>query len=165
MQYMMKQKLLSWGDDFYIKDKDGNDIYFVDGKAFTIGDQLSFQDLAGNELAFIKQRVLSWGKTYEIFRDGNVVATVRKEPLAFFKHRFTVEVPGIDDNFDAEGNLTDHEYQITRGDNVVASVSKQWFAWADTYGIDIRSSEDQVLLLAVAVVIDEACHPDDGQRH
>jgi uncharacterized protein YxjI len=100
---MMKQKLLSWGDDFYIKDKDGNDIYFVDGKAFTIGDQLSFQDLAGNELAFIKQRVLSWGKTYEIFRDGNVVATVRKEPLAFFKHRFTVEVPGIDDNFDVRG--------------------------------------------------------------
>jgi len=140
MQYMMKQKLLSWGDDFYIKDKDGNDIYFVDGKAFTIGDQLSFQDLAGNELAFIKQRVLSWGKTYEIFRDGNVVATVRKEPLAFFKHRFTVEVPGIDDNFDAEGNLTDHEYQIMRGEKVVASVSKQWFAWADTYGIDIRSS-------------------------
>ena len=44
-------------------------------------------------------------------------------------------------------------------------VSKQWFKWADTYGIDIRSTEDQVLLLAVTVVIDEACHPDDGKRH
>jgi uncharacterized protein YxjI len=47
----------------------------------------------------------------------------------------------------------------------VASVSKQWFAWADTYGIDIHGTEDQVLLLAVAVVIDEACQPDDGNRH
>jgi uncharacterized protein YxjI len=165
MQYMMKQKLLAWGDDYYIKDNDAKDVYFVDGKAFTIGDQLSFQDLAGNELAFIKQRVLSWGKTYEISHGGNVVATVKKDPLAFFKHRFTVEVPGIADNFEAEGNLSDHEYSITRGGQVVATVSKQWFTWADTYGIDIRSSEDQVLLLAVAVVIDEACHPDDGHRH
>lgn len=164
MQYVMKQKLLSWGDDFYIKDKDGQDVYFVDGKAFTIGDQLSFQDLSGNELAFIKQRVLSWGKTYEIMRDGHVAATVRKEPLAFFNHRFTVEVPGLEDNFDAEGNLSDHEYTINRGDHVVATVSKKWFSWADTYGIDIHSSEDQVLLLAVAVVIDEACHPDGGRR-
>ena len=164
MQYVMKQKLLSWGDDFYIKDKDGQDVYFVDGKAFTIGDQLSFQDLSGNELAFIKQRVLSWGKTYEIMRDGHVAATVRKEPLAFLNHRFTVEVPGLGDNFDAEGNLSDHEYTINRGDQVVATVSKKWFSWADTYGIDIRSSEDQVLLLAVAVVIDEACHPDSGRR-
>lgn len=165
MQYMMKQKLLSWGDDYYIKDKDGNDVYFVDGKAFSIGDQLSFQDLAGHELAYIKQRVLSWGKTYEISRGGNVVAVVRKEPLAFFNHRFTVEVPGLDDNLEAEGNLSDHEYRITRGEQVVATVSKQWFTLADTYGIDIRSSEDQVLLLAAAVVIDEACHPDGGRRH
>ena len=82
MQYMMKQKLLSWGDDYYIKDNDGKDVYFVDGKAFTIGDQLSFQDLAGNEMAFIKQRVLSWGKTYEISHGGNVVATVKNDPLA-----------------------------------------------------------------------------------
>ncbi len=41
----MRQKLLSWGDDFYVKDEAGNDGYFVDGKALSFGDQLSFQDL------------------------------------------------------------------------------------------------------------------------
>ena len=73
MRYIMKQKLLSLGDDFHIKDANGRDVYFVDGKAFSIGDQLSFQDLERRELAFIKQRVLSWGKTYEIIRDGQVL--------------------------------------------------------------------------------------------
>jgi hypothetical protein len=33
----MKQKLLSWGDDFYIRDENGRDVYFVDGKALSFG--------------------------------------------------------------------------------------------------------------------------------
>ena len=164
MRYVLKQKLLSFGDDFYIRDESGRDVYFVDGKAFSIGDQLSFQDLQGNELAFIKQKVLSWGKTYEIFHGGELAAVVKKELFAFFHHRFTVDVPGPDD-LEAEGSFTDHEYTISRHGNVVATVSKRWFSFADTYGIEIADDEDEVLILACAVVIDQACHPDDGKRH
>lgn len=43
---------------------------------------------------------------------------------------------------------------------VVATVSKQWFAWTDTYGVEIASGEDDVLILASTVVIDMACHED-----
>ena len=41
MRYVMRQKLLSWGDDYTIKDEEGRDLYFVDGKAFSLGGQLS----------------------------------------------------------------------------------------------------------------------------
>ena len=164
MRYVLRQKILSFGDDFTIRDEAGNDVYFVDGKAFSIGDQLSFQDLTGRELAFIKQRVLAWGKTYEIVRDGQVVAVVKKELFAFFHHRFTVDVPGPDD-LEAEGDFTDHEYTFRRGERAVATVSKRWFSWTDSYGVDIAEGEDPVLILASAVVVDQACHPDDGQRH
>lgn len=164
MRYVLQQKLLSWGDDYYIRDESGRDVYFVDGKAFSIGDQLSFQDLAGNELAFIKQKVLAWGKTYEISRGGELVAVVKKEIFALLHHRFTVDVPGPND-LEAEGSFTDHEYEFRRAGRTVATVSKRWFSWRDTYGIDIDDDEDQILLLACAVVVDEACHPDDGRRH
>jgi uncharacterized protein YxjI len=40
-------------------------------------------------------------------------------------------------------------------------VSKRWFAFTDTYGIDVADDEDQVLILASAVVVDQACHPGD----
>ena len=43
MNYLLRQKLLAFGDDFYIKDVHGNDVYFVDGEGFSLGDQLSFQ--------------------------------------------------------------------------------------------------------------------------
>ncbi|MDB6112385.1 MAG: hypothetical protein JWR69_4135, partial [Pedosphaera sp.] len=135
----------------------------VDGKAFSFGDQLSFQDLEGHELAFIKQRLLSWGKTYEIVRDGAIVAVVKKELFALFHHRFTVDVPGPDD-LEATGNFLDHEYQFARGGTGVAAVSKKWFTWADTYGVDIADGEDDVLILASTVVIDMVCHGDQKQR-
>jgi uncharacterized protein YxjI len=164
MRYILKQKLFSLGDDFHIKDDTGHDVYFVDGRAFSIGDKLSFQDLEGHELAFIKQRLLSWGKTYEIVRDGAVAAVVKKHFFALIHHRFTVDVPGPDD-LEAEGNFTDHEYTFRRGDRLVATVSKRWFSWTDTYGVDVAAGEDPVLILASAVVVDQACHPDDDERH
>ncbi|MEP6495868.1 MAG: LURP-one-related family protein [bacterium] len=164
MRYVMKQKLLSWGDDFYIRDEDSREVFFVDGKAFSFGDQLSFQDLERHELAYIKQKVFSLGRTYEIYRGGALAAVIKKELFALFHHRFTVDVPGPDD-LEAEGDFLDHEYAFTRGGRVVATVSKKWFSFADTYGIDIADGEDDVLILASAVVVDQSCHPDDGKRH
>jgi uncharacterized protein YxjI len=158
MRYVMKQKLFAFGDDFVIRDDHERDVFLVDGKAFSIGKQLRFLDLEQRELAFIKQRLLAWGPTYEIYRNGTLVAEVKKELFTFFRCRFTVDVPGPDD-LEAEGDFIEHEYVFRRGDSEVARVSKQWFSWSDTYGVDIGPGEDDVLILASTVVIDMACHP------
>ena len=163
MRYMMKQKLFCWGDDFTIKDDAGTDRFFVDGKAFSLGKQLSFQDMQGQELAFIRQKVLAWGPTYEIYRDNGLFAVVKKELFTFFHCRFTVDVPGPDD-LEAKGNFTDHEYEFWRQSGLRAAVSKQWFSWSDTYGVDVAEREDDVLILASTVVIDMACHADHQRR-
>ena len=162
MRYVMREKLLAFGDDFQIKDADGRDAFFVDGKAISLRDQLSFRDARGQELASIKQKLLAWGRTYEIHRAGELVAVVKKAPFTLFRHRFTVDVPGPDD-LEADGDFLDHEYVFRRGDRVVATVSKRWFSWTDTYGIDVAEGEDDVLLLASAVVVDLASHPDEDR--
>jgi len=159
MRYVMKQKLFAWGDDFVIKDEMDRDAFFVDGKVFTFGDKLSFQDMSGNELAFIQQKVFAWGPTYEVYRQDRLAAVVKKELFTFFHCKFTVDVPGPDD-LTAEGDFFDHEYSFTRGGVCVAQVSKQWFAWTDTYGVEIADTQDPVLILASTVVIDMACHGD-----
>jgi len=159
MRYVMKQKLLCWGDDFAIQDDQGRDVFFVDGRAFSIGSKLSFQDMAGNELAFISQKLLAWGPTYEIYRGGQLAAVVKKSLFTFFHCTFTVDVPGPDD-LEAEGDFLDHEYSLTRGGTTVATVSKRWFSWSDTYGVEIADGEDDVLILASTVVIDMVCHGD-----
>jgi uncharacterized protein YxjI len=106
------------------------------------------------------QKLLNWGPTYEIYRNDALVAVVKKKLFTFFKHEFTVDVPGPDD-LKAEGNFLEHEYTFTRESGIAATVSKQWFTWSDTYGVDVREGQDDILILASTVVIDMACH----QRH
>jgi len=164
MRYQMKEKLIALGQDFVIQDEDGRDAYFVDGKALSFGDKLVFKDMAGNELARIEQKLLAWGPTYEIYRGGQHVATVKKSLFTLFRSKFSVDVPGPDD-LEAQGDFLDHEYTFTRGGHTVAQVSKRWLSIRDTYAIDIVQGEDDVLLLACAVVVDMAVHKEGDHDH
>jgi uncharacterized protein YxjI len=159
MIYLMKQKLFAFGNDYVIRDENGREMFLVDGKAWSLGQQLSFQDMSGNELAFIRQQLLAWGPTYEIYRNGQVQAIVKKALFTLFRHRFTVDVEGPDDLV-AEGNFLDYEYTFSRGERQVATVSRQFFTLGDTYGIETADGEDDILILASAVVIDLATEKD-----
>ena len=164
MRYVMKKKLLAMGDDFVIKDADGNDAFYVDGKVFTIRDRLIFQDMSGNELCVIQKKLLSWGPTYEIYRAGELKAVVKEALFTLVGHRFSVDDVQGDDDLDAKGNFTDHEYTFTRRGPLVAQVSESWFSIRDTYGVDVSPGQDDVLILACAVVI-ERCQEQAKHRH
>ena len=157
MRYIMKQKIFSMADRFAIRDEAGRELYFANGEVFSLGHKLSFEDAQGNELLFIRQKLLSFGATYELFRGQEHVATIRKEPFTLFHCTFDIHVDGRGD-LEARGDLTDYEYTVTRNGQPVAQISKAWLTWADTYGVDIDDTEDQVLLLATTVVIDMCCH-------
>ena len=156
-RYQMKEKGISWGDDYVVRDEQGREVFFIDGKAWSLGSKLSFQDMQGNELAFISQKLLAWGPTFEISRGGKVVAVVKKSLFTLFRAVFTIDVPGPND-LTAEGNFWNHEYTFSRGARVVARVSKAYFSLSDSYGIDISDGEDDILIIASAVVIDQCMH-------
>jgi uncharacterized protein YxjI len=157
MRYQMKQKWLTLANNYVIRDEQGTERYRVQGKVLSLGDQLSLRDLEGREVATISQKLLSWGPTYEVRRNGELAALVKKELFTFFHARFAVDVPGPED-LEAKGDFWDQEYTFLRGDTPVARVSHAFFSWTDTYGIDIAEGEDDVLILAAAVVIDLCCH-------
>jgi uncharacterized protein YxjI len=161
MRYVIKEKFWSWGDDFYIFDENQNQVFFVDGKAFSWGDKLSFQDLYGHELAFISQKLLTWKPSYEIYRNGEKFAEVVKE-FSWFNQKFTLDVPGPND-YVIEGSFWRHEYEFIRGGQCVAVVSKAYWAWSDTYGVDIAEGEDDVSILCAAIVIDQVLHDEESR--
>ncbi|MDX1950580.1 MAG: LURP-one-related family protein [Verrucomicrobiota bacterium] len=159
MRYVMKEKWLAWGDDFAIFNEAGQQVYFVDGRAFSIGKKLSFQDMNGNELAFIRQRLLAWGPTYELLRDGREMATIRKHLFTLFKAKFTVDLPGPND-LEAVGSFWEHNYSFSLNGKVAARISKEWIALTDSYGIDIQEGIDPILILSCVVIIDMICHEE-----
>jgi uncharacterized protein YxjI len=160
MRYIMRERILSWGDDFTIRDADGRDAYYVDGRVFSFGNKLAFKDMAGHELARIDQKLLSIGPQYEIIRDGATVAVVKKHLFTLWRTKFSVDVPGPDD-LEARGNFLGHDYTFERGGREVARASKKWVSLSDTYTIDIDDGEDAIVILASAVVIDLVSHPDE----
>ncbi len=153
MRYIMKQQLFSWGDKYTIQNEQQLDVYQVEGKVFSLGHQLSFQDMNGRELVSIRQKLLSWGATYEIYRGADLYAVVHKE-LTFLAPKLSIEVQG-EESLEVQGTFLAHDYTFLRSQQSVAQVSEQWFTFADTYGVDIVDGMDPVLILACTVIIDE----------
>jgi uncharacterized protein YxjI len=156
-RYKLRQHLISLGDDFTIEDEHGRAAYNVDNKLLRIRDTFVVTDREGNEVATIQERILALRETIDILRGGETIAVIRKAWFTPFRDKFIVDVKGSDDLV-AQGDLLDHEYDIRRGDEVIASISKRWFTFRDTYGITIQEGEDEGLILAIAVTIDEMVH-------
>jgi uncharacterized protein YxjI len=154
----MRQKLVAIGDDFFIEDERGQRVYHVDGKALRIRDTLLFKDMSGRELYKIQTKMLHIKDTMEIENaSGGRAATVKKALITPIRERFTVKVADGPD-LEVKGNILDHEYTIGEGRDKIAEVSKKWFRIADSYGIEVSPGQNDALILAIAVVIDNLVH-------
>ena len=157
-RYRMREKLVSFGNDFWIENEQGQRAFKVDGKMLRVRDTLFFEDTQGNQLCKIQQRVMRVKDTMEIEGpDGQRMALVRKALITPLRDRWTVKI-GEDPDLEVQGNILNHEYTIGDGSRKVAEVSKKWFRLADTYGVQIDPGQNDVLILAVTGVIDMMAH-------
>src|SRR6266576_1085937 len=151
-RFLMREKLLAIGDDFWVENDHGERAYKVNGKAVRLRQTFVLEDASGDEVARIQERKLSIRDKIAIERGGDTTATVHKA-LVGLRDRFAIAVEhGAD--MKAHGNVLDHEYEIERDGDTVATVSKKWFRVRDAYGVDVAAGEDVSLLLAITVAID-----------
>ena len=155
MRYVIRERFFRLGEDSDITDEQGQPVYHVDGKVLTLHDTLIVRDLAGTEVARVQRQLVALRPTYHITGQGQEIAEVRKKLFSPFVDRFTIDIPGPDD-LSMTGDLFEHEYTITRGDQVVATVSKRWLSLTDTYGVDIAPGEDDLLILTSVLALDLA---------
>ena len=154
----MRQKLVAIGDDFWIENEAGQKVYKVDGKALRVRQTLSFENAHGQELCKIQERMLRIKDSMEVEdAHGNQVAMVKKALISPIRDRFTVKVKDGPD-LEVKGNILDHEYTIGEGRDKIAEVSKKWFRLRDTYGVEIEPGQDDIVILAVTVCIDQMTH-------
>jgi len=156
-KYRMREKMFSIGDDYWIENDAGDRLFKVNGKALRIRDTFVLETPGGDEVFTIQEKKLSVRDKMKIERDGHTVATIKKALVSPLRDRFSIDVEDGAD-LEAKGNIVDHEYKIERGGDKVAEVSKRWFRVRDTYGIEISPGQDDALILAVAVCIDQMSH-------
>ncbi|HEX7149799.1 MAG TPA: LURP-one-related family protein [Actinomycetota bacterium] len=158
-RYLLREKLLSFGDDFWIENDRGERIFKVDDKVLRARDTVIIKNADGDELLKLQKRLLRARDTMAIERGNDKVATVKKALVTPMRDRFTVELEGGGE-LEVEGNLLDHEYQITRDGIPVANISKRWFRVRDSYGVAVAPGQDDALVLAVTVCIDHLTDHD-----
>jgi uncharacterized protein YxjI len=158
-RYRLREKLLSLGDDFWIENDRGERIFLVDDKVLRMRDTVIVKDARGKELLKLQKRLLRARGTMIIERGGDKVATVHKAMITPLRDRFTVDLEG-GGRLEVEGNILDHEYQITRDGIPVANISKRWFRVRDTYGVAVVPGQNDALVLAVTVCIDHLTERD-----
>jgi uncharacterized protein YxjI len=154
LRYRMREKLFSIGDDFWIETDAGQRAFKVNGKALRIRETFVLESPSGEELFKIQEKRLRICDTMKIERDGDTVATVKKALITPLRDRFAIELEDGGE-LSAKGNIVDHEYEIERDGNKVAEVSRRWFRIRDTYGVEIAPGENDALILAATVCIDE----------
>ena len=150
-RYQMRQKMVSIGDDFWIENEQGQKVYKVDGKALRVRKTLIFEDMKGNKLVRIKDSMEIEGP------NGERLAMVKKAMITPIRERWVVKVADGPD-LDVKGNILDHEYEIGEGRDKIAETSKKWFRLRDSYGVSIDPGQNDVLVLAICVCIDEMAH-------
>ena len=155
----MRGKLVSFGNDFWIEDENGRRAFKVDGKMLRVRDTLFFEDLSGKELCKIQQRLVTVRDAMTIEGpNGEPLATIKKALITPVRDRWTVKV-GNGPDLQVQGNILDFQYTIGDGASKVAEVSKRWFRLADTYGVLIEPSQNDIVILAVTVAVDMMAHP------
>ena len=157
-RYQMRERMVSIGDDYWIENERGQKAFKVDGKALRVRDTLIFEDARGNALCKIQEKMLRVKDSMEVEgANGGQVAMVKKAIISPIRDRFTVKVKNGPD-LEVKGNILDHEYSIGEGRDRVAQVSKKWFRVRDSCGVEIDPGQDDVVILAVTVCIDQMAH-------
>jgi uncharacterized protein YxjI len=154
-RYIMRQRLMAFGQDFNINNAAGQPCFKIDGKVRMVKESLKFRDMQGNILYKLDEKVLRIRESFDILDpDGRLAAKVHNAIIDPLREKFTIEIPGKE-NMITRGKVMWAQYDILRSQKQVGKISKQ-FSWIgrDQYVVDVLQGEDDCLILAITVVID-----------
>jgi uncharacterized protein YxjI len=163
MRYMVREKLFSIGDDYWVTDEHGDQVFLVDGKVLSLHHTFELKDRSGAVVAKIQKKIVSIHDTMDIEQDGRVVATVKRALFSPLHHRSVIDLHGVG-QLEAVGNIIDKEFEIRDGATVLAQISRAWFRIRDTFGVDVAPGQDDALMIAIAVVLDRIHQDEEAAR-
>ncbi|MBG0853808.1 LURP-one-related family protein [Streptomyces spinoverrucosus] len=161
MRYLVRERLLGFGDDYWIEDDRGNKAYLVDGKAMRLRDTFELKDTQGRVLVDIRQKMFALRDTMLIERDDEPLARIRRKRLSLLRNHYKVSlVDGTE--LDVSGKILDREFAIEYDGELLAVISRRFLHVRETYGVDVvRDDADPALLIAVTVCV---IHLADKER-
>lgn len=165
MRFYIKERVWSLPEAFIVRDDAGNAVFEIRGKFFHFGDDPVMVDSStGQELVHIQQRVLSLMPLYEMYRNGQLLASVH-EQFRLFGEGFKIEA-GDGSILHVNGDIWQWNFSVTdeRG-NQLAQIGRQFSLFRDSYAIDVAPGADAPFMVALVIVIDMVREHHEQQHH
>ncbi|MFD7032052.1 LURP-one-related/scramblase family protein [Streptomyces sp. NPDC059917] len=164
MKYLVRDKVLAIGDDYWVEDEAGRHAYLVDGKALRVRDTLELKDPDGRILITLREKMFSFRDAMTLERDGEQLAVIRKKRLSLLRNHYRVTL-SEGTVLDVSGRILDREFKVEYEGELLSLISRQWYRVRETYAVDvIREEADAALLLAVAVCVIRMAEKEREER-
>ena len=165
MRFHIRERAWSLTEAFVVRDDAGQPVFEVRGKFFHIGDDLVMFDIrTGQELVHIKQRVLSLLPHYEIYRNGQLWASMH-EQFRLFGERFKIAgANGM--TFHVDGDIWNWNFSVSDDNgNLLTQIGRQFSLFRDSYAVDVAQGVDAPFVIALAIVIDMVREHHERRDH
>lgn len=147
MKLYIREKVFGWDDSFNVLDENGNRVFKCRGEAGVLGN------------------------SFEVTRERKTVAEIH-EKLIKLRPKYTVEIGkeefevikkaiGIGNNFvvkgldwDISGDIINHKYEIKKGRETIAKISRRMVAAIDSYELNIEDARNALEVVCCAIAVD-----------
>ena len=164
--FVMREKLLTFGKDFEIKEAShrrgghgpGKAKYYVDNKVLRARETFNIRSSRHGEVLYqVQERKLRVRDTMKI-EDGNgdEIAKIKKREVGVVRDNFVVKVRG-DRDWQINGAILDHDFTVKENGKTIVKVHKNWVTpIKDCYFIDINEDcDDKALALMVVIGLED----------
>ncbi len=151
MKLLIKQRVFSWSDTYDVYDENGDTRYFVKAEFLTLGHRLHIYNARQNEVGVIRERFWTMLPVFDIEVRGVIEGKIEQE-FSLFKPKYEVDFNG----WRVEGDFLGWEYDVYSGRSSILHITKEWLHWGDTYVIDIKNPDDELMGLLLVIAIDAA---------
>lgn len=148
MKLYIKQKILTLGEHFTVKNEFEEDVYYVEGSFFKIPKEFNIYDVNQKKVGHIERQIFRFFGHYDI-NDMKDTLVLRRN-FSFFRQNYSLE----NTSWSLQGDFFGHNYQVVKDTRPIMTLTKHWFTWGDSYELDIPDSKDAILALAIAICVD-----------
>ncbi len=151
MKLYLKQKVFKFLDHYDVYDEEQNVIFTVNQKFRFLGFHADVTAKEGFSSFVIDKEVFRFLPKYILtFEDGEQI--ILNFRFSFIQRKIDVE--STFGNLFVRGNFWDLDFDVLKEEEVIATISKKWLTWGDTYEIDIYDKKYASEVLGIVIAID-----------
>lgn len=162
--FYVREKFLSLGGDFYIKDESGQSCYQVKGSLLKWVKEFRLLDKNDRPVAKLKKQLFTILPCFKLrLADGQELMIQKK--WTWFRPRYEVKGLGIK----VQGDLLEMNFSLTRKGQTIATVKQEWFKMTHSYRVTVHDDQYSALALALVIAIDyvkdnQVTNNDKGEK-